>query len=84
MKLGKANFTDKNVANFFIAYELDTWAKDINTKFILGDGLFRTVKLTKNADPDKYGYSGNVLDLMHVHTFCYQMASEVKIMLFMV
>ena len=26
--------------------------------FILGDCLFGAVKLTKNADPDKYGYSG--------------------------
>ena len=28
-------------------------------KFILGNCLFRTVKLTKNVDPDKYGYSGH-------------------------
>ena len=28
-------------------------------KFTLGNCLFGTVKLTKNADPDKYGYSGH-------------------------
>ena len=28
-------------------------------KFTLGNCLFRTVKLTKNVDPDKYGYSGH-------------------------
>ena len=27
-------------------------------KFTLGDRLFEVVKLTKNADLDKYGYSG--------------------------
>ena len=30
----------------------------LNTKFTLGDCLFMAVKLTENADPEKYGYSG--------------------------
>ena len=36
------------------------------------------MKLTKNADPDKYRYSGIVLDLMHVHNLYYQMVAGVK------
>ena len=31
-------------------------------KLTSGDFLFGIVKLTKNANPDKYGYSGYVID----------------------
>ena len=41
-----------------IVYELDTWSRDLNIKFKLGDCLSGAVKLTKSADPDKYGDSG--------------------------
>ena len=30
----------------------------MNTDFTLGHCLFGAVELTKNADPDKYGYNG--------------------------
>ena len=43
----------------YISYKLDTWSKDLNTDFTLDDCLFGVVKLTKNADPDKYKYSGH-------------------------
>ena len=43
--------------DLYISYELDTWSKDLNTDFTLGNCLFGAVKLTKNADPDKYKYS---------------------------
>ena len=35
-------------------YELD-----LDTEFTLKDWLFGDVKITKNADPDKYSYSGH-------------------------
>ena len=54
----KAPFTPNNVLNLFIVYELDRWSRDLNTDFFLKDCLFGAVKLTKNADPDKYKYSG--------------------------
>ena len=41
-------------------YQLDTWSKNLNTDFTLGDCLFGGVKLTKNVDLDKYGYSGDI------------------------
>ena len=41
-----------------IVYELDTWTKDLNSDFTSKYCLFRAVKLAKNADPDKYVYSG--------------------------
>ena len=47
-----------NVVNVFIVYELDSWAWDLNTDFTSGGCLVGVVKLTKNADPEKYLYSG--------------------------
>ena len=53
----QAPFTPDNVVHLFIVYELDGWLRDLSTDFTLTDCLFETVKLTKNADPDKYKYS---------------------------
>ena len=55
----KAALTAINVVNLFIVYELDTWSQDLNTEFTLRDCLFEAVKLTKNADTDKYKYGGH-------------------------
>ena len=54
----QAAFTPKILVNFFIVYELDLWPQDLNTDFNLGGCLFGGVKLTTNADPDKYSCSG--------------------------
>ena len=53
-----APFTPSNVADLFIVYELDRWSRDTNTGSTLKECLRGAVKLTKNADPDKYKYSG--------------------------
>ena len=45
--------------NLFTVYELDTWSRDLNTDFTLKDCLSGAVKVTKNADPDKYAYTGH-------------------------
>ena len=58
LKLENATFNPSGVINFFVVYELDTWSRDLNTGFTLKDYLFRSVKLTKNSDPDKYSDSG--------------------------
>ena len=42
----------------FIFYELDRWSQDWKAVFTLKDCLAGTVKLAKNADLDKYSYSG--------------------------
>ena len=47
----------KNVVNSLTVPQLDIWSRDLQTDFIVKDRLFRTVELTKNADPDKYSYS---------------------------
>ena len=39
----------------YISYTLNQWPRDLNTDFALGNW---SVKLTKNADLDKYVYPG--------------------------
>ena len=43
--------------SLFIVFELDTWSRDLSSKFILGDCLVQAMKLTENFDRDKYGYT---------------------------
>ena len=57
LKIAIWNFTYRNIVNLFIVYKLIARSKDLNTDFTLSDCLFEAVKLTKNAHPDKYGYS---------------------------
>ena len=40
--------------------KIDAWdSRDSNTTFILGDCLFRGVKLANNSDSNKYGNKGS-------------------------
>ena len=48
----------KKEVNICIAYELNLWTYSPATKLTLGNSLFGAVKLTTNADPDKYRYYG--------------------------
>ena len=41
-----------------ISYALSPWLRNLNTEFTSFNCLFGSVNLTKNADPDKYKYSG--------------------------
>ena len=43
--------------NLYIVYEIKLWPFHNIDKFAIRKSLFRTVKLTKSADPDKYSYS---------------------------
>ena len=45
----------------------------MNTDFTLNNCKFRSVKLTKNADPDEYKYSGYGKGLILVQNFHLQM-----------
>ena len=51
-------YIPKKVINIYISYPLNPWSRNLNTYFTLINYLFGSVKLTKNADPDKYKYSG--------------------------
>ena len=54
LKQGSVSFPQENIVNLYTTYELDIQSKDFNTDFTLGNCLFGAVKLTKNADSDKY------------------------------
>ena len=47
----------RDLVNIYIVYEITSDCKDINYP-TLENCLFGSVRLTKNADIDKYGYSG--------------------------
>ena len=47
--------------NLHISYALGPQLKRLNLHFTLGNCLFGSVKLTKNADPDKYKYTGHCI-----------------------
>ena len=59
LKQDKATFTPNSVVNLLNCL----WTRYMVTRFkhwfTLKDCLFGFVDLTKNADPDKYKYSGN-------------------------
>ena len=48
MKQDKAFFIHRHVVNLLIVYQLDTFSRDVNTKFVPGNCLFGVIKLTKN------------------------------------
>ena len=47
----------KLLVTLYITYKVDTWSKDLNTNFTLGNCLLVVGKLIENADPDKYKYN---------------------------
>ena len=54
----KASYTHRKVVNIYIVYELNKIADIGDNLPTLKNALFGAVMLTKNADIDKYGYSG--------------------------
>ena len=57
LKQPKVSYTHEKVVNIYIVYELGASSFPINDP-ALKSCLFGAVTLTKNADIDKYGYSG--------------------------
>ena len=57
LKQPNFTYTHKNIVSIYIAYELGASTSNDNDP-TLKNCLFGTVTLTKNADIDKYGYSG--------------------------
>ena len=58
LKQDKVTFTLNNIVSLFIVYKLSRSSKAIRTDCRLKDCLFRAAETTKNADSDKYSYSG--------------------------
>ena len=48
----------KKVINLYTSYTLNPQLRNLNTDFTLGNCLVGSVKRTKNADLDKFKYSG--------------------------
>ena len=48
----------KIVINIYVSYTLRPQLRNFNTDFTLSNCLFGSVKLTKNADLEKYKYTG--------------------------
>ena len=58
LKQSKISYTHAEVINIYIVYEINKKENTINNIPTLENCLFGAVTLTKNADIDKYGYSG--------------------------
>ena len=84
MKQQKVTFAHNNAVSLIIICELNTWSKNLSTKFTLGGCMFGAVKLTKNTQLEKYGYNDYGIDLIHVHNFLYQAVTWVKTLLVLV
>ena len=67
----------KTTKNIYIVYELGA-SSSINNDPTLKKCLFGAVALTKNADIDKYGYSGYGIDLIEDQAFHFQAVDLVK------
>ena len=57
LKQDKITYTHGKIVNIYIAYELVA-SSSFNNDPTLKNSLFSAITLTKNADIDKYGYSG--------------------------
>ena len=44
--------------NIYIVYKMNLWLFTVGNNFALENSVFVAVKLTANADSDKYKYSG--------------------------
>ena len=69
----------------YISYKLSPWLRNLNTDFTINNCLFGSVKLTKNAGPDKYKYIGFKIgfDSCSEFLFYIQMEALEKISLFL-
>ena len=51
-------FIPKTVINLCNSFTLTPWLRNLSTGFTLNNWLFGSVKLSKNANPDKHKYNG--------------------------
>ena len=58
LKQHNLHYKHKNIVNIYTVYELGASTSHNNNDPTLKNCLFGAVTLTKNADIDKYGYSG--------------------------
>ena len=73
----KLTYTYEKIVNLYIAYELGASFSHVNDP-TLKNCLFGAVTLTKNADFDKYGYSGYGIGFDKRGSFHFQVVDLVK------
>ena len=61
LKQEKLLFTQENVVNIDVAYEINSLSNIQGADFVLGNYFFAVINLIKNAGPDKYKYSDHDL-----------------------
>ena len=71
LKQSKISYTHGKVVNIYIVYELGASSSNVNDP-TLKKCLFGAVALTKNADIDKYGYSGYGIGFDRRGSFSFQ------------
>ena len=57
-KRDNITFNYQKILNIYIVYEMNLWPFRRDYDFTLVNALFGTVKISKNAEKDKYKYSG--------------------------
>ena len=58
LKQNKTTYTHEKIVNIYIVYEINKKDNTVISNPALENCLFGSLTLTKNADIDKYGYSG--------------------------
>ena len=76
-------YIPKKAINLYISYILGPQLRNLNTDFTLGNCLFGSVELTRNADLDKYKYTGYSIGLVARSEFYLQMEAMEKMSLFL-
>ena len=61
----------KKTVNIYIVYDINLWNYRDSSDAALGNSLFGAVKLVKNADIDKYKYSGYGIGFDMKRTFSF-------------
>ena len=78
----KISYTHGKIVNIYIVYELGASNSHVNDP-TLKNCLFGPVALTKNADIDKYGYSGYGIGFDRRGSFHFQVVDLVKMYYFL-
>ena len=77
LKQPKLTFAHQNVVNIYLVYELGASSSHISDPTIK-NCLFGAVTLTKNADIEKYGYSGYGIGFDRSQAFHFQVEDLLK------
>ena len=71
------------IINLYNSYTLGSQLRNLNTDFTLGNCLFGSVKLNRNADLDKYKYTDYSIGFDSRSEFLFKMEAMEKMSLFL-